>query len=190
MNGAKSALDLAQQAYDEKRSSYLSCVEPAKRSELLITAAQPVIAELEADAGSIRYMNDFLVGYLDKDVSTTGTRRSLKELAVSEQAKLADEIQRLKAEIGTERRRFLDSGPQVSPAIAGLYFTRVPDNQVLIAFIVCLVAFLLLSGGAIIRNIFGIQYIATMTIVERLKVVGVSWGVSLIVVYLGFILFS
>ena len=192
MNTAKSALDTAQQAYDAKRAAHLTCMEPTKRSEILIGDAQPVIADLEAQARSIAYMNDFLVGYLQKDVAAGGTRKGLKSLAASEQEKLATEITRLKAEIGTERRRFLDSGPQDSPAVGGLYFTRIPDNQVLIAFIVCLVAFLLIAGVVIIRDSLGILYAAqiNLTIGERVKLVLGGWAGILLIVYLGFLLFT
>ena len=126
---------------------------------------------------------------MKRDEASAGAQKSLKELAGTEQDKLEKEIAQLKSDISTEKRRFLDSGPQVSPAVGGLYFTRTPDNQVLIAFVVCLIAFLLLGGVAVYYNSFGIQALNLQT-GEKIKVILSGWLFVLIVSYIGFLVFT
>jgi hypothetical protein len=190
MNTAKAAADTANQDYTGKREAYLTCMGPAKSSEIRLGDAQGDVAALEAEANSLRHMNGFLLGYLRKEATAAGAHESLRELATGEKEKLSTEIERLKSEISTERRRFLDSGPQVSPAVGGFYFTRVPDNQVLIAFIVCFGAFLLFGGVAVLLNSFGIQYVAAMTMGERVKVVLAGWALAVILSYIGLLVFT
>jgi hypothetical protein len=103
---------------------------------------------------------------------------------------LQDEIDAIKADIRKERRVFMDSDVSVSPAVGGLYFTKVPDNQILIAFISCFGAFLLFVGLLIILNKVPIGYFQGMTMPNRLTTVGLVWSIALIFTYISFFAFT
>jgi hypothetical protein len=85
-----------------------------------------------------------------------------------------------------EKRRFLDASPSTTTAVAGVYFTQQPDNQLLIAFLTCLVAFLLFVGILVILNKFpGLSTLLRDTNTwERVKIVGGFWVICLLITYI------
>jgi hypothetical protein len=103
---------------------------------------------------------------------------------------LQHKIDEVQADIRKERRIFLDSNVSESPAIAGLYFTKVPDNQILIAFISCFGAFLFFVGLLIILNKIPIDAFSAMTMANRLTTVGLFWCLTLILSYILFYSFT
>lgn len=103
---------------------------------------------------------------------------------------LEAEIEAVKADIRKERRVFLDSNVDVSPSVGGLYFTKVPDNQILIAFLSCFGAFLLFVGLLIIFNKIPIDYFQGLTMPNRLTTVGLFWSIALIFTYIAFFAFT
>lgn len=103
---------------------------------------------------------------------------------------LQNEIEAVKADIRKERRVFMDSDVSVSPAVGGLYFTKVPDNQILIAFLSCFGAFLLFVGLLIIFNKIPVDYFQGLTMPNRLMTVGLVWCMSLIFTYIAFFAFT
>jgi hypothetical protein len=103
---------------------------------------------------------------------------------------LKKEIDDVKGQIRMEKRKFLDSSPQTSTAVAGLYFTAVPDNQALWTFLICYSSFWLFLGIMLITNQIPIPYVAGMSSGDRVKLVGISWVLLIIVTYLGFFMFT
>jgi hypothetical protein len=103
---------------------------------------------------------------------------------------LQAEIDAVKADIRKERRVFLDSNVDVSPAVHGLYFTKVPDNKILIAFLSCFGAFLLFVGLLVIFNKIPLEYFQGLTMPNRLTTVGLFWCIALIFTYIAFFAFT
>jgi hypothetical protein len=86
----------------------------------------------------------------------------------------------------------LDANPSATTAVAGLYYTQQPDNQLLIAFITTFCLFLLSVGFLIILNkVPGLTELLSRTqLWERVRLVGMAWVLSLLVVYIYFFSFT
>jgi hypothetical protein len=190
LNSAQSAFDTARQARDQNRTAYLQCQGPSAVNAAAVSDAQGEISQIRKEGEELLYMHEFLLKQLGREAARETTYQDLESIVGGEAAKLNDEIEHLKSEIRTERRRFLDADPSVSPAVAGLYFTRTPDNQVLITFLVGFGAFLLFSGALILMDLIPLAYFNRMTGGERLKIVGGYWLVSLLLAYTGLYMFS
>ena len=189
-NSAKGSLDIAKQAYDQARSDYAACLGPAAQGNSLIADAQNDIDRIAKDVEILQHMESFALKQLGREASNSQTMTTLADLATDETAKIQKEIDELKGEIRKESRRFLDADPSAPTSVAGLYFTREPDNQVLIAFLVCFGGFLLFAGLIVILGYAPIEYLTLLTISERVKLVGGFWVVALVLAYFCFFTFT
>ena len=182
-NSAKAALDTA-------TSAYIQCLPLAERQSNALSTAKPELEKSLNEAKQIEYMSRFLLKQLSRETDTTlGT---IQEVGQNSLDTMNKEIDELKADIRRERRIFLDSDPQKGTAIMGLYFTDIPDNQVLIAFLVTFGAFWLLLGGLIIGGLIrgpG-DYFEKLPVNSRYSLVGGTWvGVALLT-YIGLYSFT
>ncbi len=190
LNSAQSAVDQASQARDAAKKDYVSCLPTGDQSTMALVDAQPALDKTMKEAEEIAYMHMFLLGQLQREASAQSTMQSLGDAATAESMRMQEEIDRMKSEIRTERRRFLDANPSASPAVGGLYYTKVPDNQLLLAFLSCFGAFLLFGGLLVILNHVPLYYFTAMTMGDRLKFVGSVWFAALVMMYIGFYAFT
>jgi hypothetical protein len=196
VNSAQQALDLATQGRDSARTDYLACLGPQEQGSAAISDAQPTIDRIKAESGELYKMNEVLLQMLGREAQASATVADLATYTEEETTSLRNQIDELKSSIRTERRKFLDASPSVSPAVGGLYFTQTPDNKVLIAFMSCLGAFLVLVSALVMLNLipptvgFGNFVFANMTGGERGKLVAIFWVVSLVIAWLSIYLFT
>ena len=172
------------------RADYLACLGPQAQGQAALEGAQGSLDLASRDALSLMHMHEFLLRQLERETGSGNTMNSLEELAKQEVAKIETEIEELKSKIRTQRRRFLDASPSVSPAVAGLYYTQTPDNQVLITFLSAFGAFLLFTGVLVLLNQVPFGGLDRLTMGERVKSVVSVWIISLIVMYVGFYMFT
>jgi hypothetical protein len=189
-NSAQALVDQANTAYTQAKTEYLTCLGPQEQGEALLDDAKPAMDRIEKEIGSIVYMERFILGQLEREAKNGTTISTLADSAREEAAKIRKEVEDLQSEIRTEKRRFLDASPSKTPAVAGLYFTKQPDNQVLIAFLSCFGAFLLFTGLLVIMNHIPVPYLQALTMNERLQTVGVVWLVSIVMTYIVFFTFT
>jgi len=189
-NSAQAMVDQANQALNQARADHLACLGPEDQGNALMDAAKPAMDKVMKEADSIVYMEQFVLKQLQREVDNEQTLSTLSESANETADKLRTEIDELKTDIRTEKRRFLDASPSASTAMGGLYFTRQPDNQVLIVFLSCFGAFLLFSGLLVIMNHIPIAYVQALSTGERFQIVGSIWVVAAIATYLGFFTFT
>lgn len=197
VNSAQQALDLATQGRDQAQTDYLACLGPQEQGAAAIAAAQPEITRIESESIELFKMNELLLQMLGREAQAAGAVADLA-LYTDEQANaMRAQIDELKASIRMERRKFLDASPSSSPAKAGLYFTQTPDNKVLIAFLSCMGFFLLFVSAMILLNLVpeiptGTSdfKFANLLMGERVKIVAIIWGVSIIVTWCAFYLFT
>jgi hypothetical protein len=181
----------AHAAYEQAKAEYMSCLPADDRAQAATKNAEPELNKVRTEADQLLFMGNFLLRQLTKETGSEETMTHLTSLAEGEVEKKQTEIEALKAKIRKEKRRFLDSGPQVSPAVAGLYFTKVPDNQVLIAFLSGFGAFWFFAGLLLLFNqIPGIYYFQAMTMKERIKIVSTVWISVFLFTYIGFFVFT
>jgi hypothetical protein len=190
LNSAQSAVDQATIARDTAKKDYVSCLPTGDQGQMALADAQPALDKMVKEAEEIAYMHQFVLGQLEREAGSQGTLQTLGEVAQAESTRMQEEIDRLKSEIRTERRRFLDANPSVSPASGSLYFTKVPDNQLLIAFLSCFGGFLLFAGLLIILNHVPVYYFTAMTMGDRIKLVGAVWVAAFVMMYIGFYAFT
>lgn len=190
-NSAKSALDLARKDFEEKRTARLACQGPSAIASAATADAQSDIDRLTAEGEQLKYMHEFLLRQLQREADAGGTVKALNELVGDETDKVEAELESVKGAIRTERRRFLDADPSAPTAVAGLYFTKEPDNQALIAFIACFGAFLLFTGLVVLlRLVPEGTYLSNLTQAESMKIVVAYWFGGLLLAYMGFWLFT
>jgi hypothetical protein len=191
VNSAKGALDRAKKTYEERDSEFRrSCMSTAEQGQAALTTVQADFDRANAEAQQLTYMHQFLLGQLKQESDGQQTLFDLGQMVLSEAGKVQEEIDHLKGQIRTERRRFLDADPSAPTAVAGMYFTKEPDNQVLIAFLACFGAFLLFASLLVIQNVIPIMFFRNMSSADRLKFVGTMWAIALIVGYIGFYMFT
>jgi hypothetical protein len=190
LNSAQSAVDQATVARDQAKKDYVSCLPTGDQSSMALADAQPTLDKVMKEAEEVAYMHEFVLGQLKREAGAQGTLQTLGEVAQTESTRMQEEIDRLKTEIRTERRRFLDANPSVSPSAGGLYFTKVPDNRLLIAFLSCFGGFLLFAGLLVILNHVPIYYFTAMAQGERIKFVGAVWVAAIVMMYIGFYAFT
>lgn len=191
MNSAQGALDRAKKTYDERAREYrTSCMSVAEQGQAAMTAVQADFDRVNQEAKQLDYMSNFIINQLEQAVNGQQTLDSLAQMAVAQASQVQAEIDTLKSQVRTERRRFLDADPTAPTAVAGMYFTREPDNQVLIAFMACYGAFLLFVGIMIIQNLVPIPFFDRMSSTDRIKFVGTLWVVALVMGYIGFYMFT
>lgn len=189
-NSAQALIDQAQQAYNQAKTDYLSCLGPQAQGPVLLEDAKPAMDKISAEAETIMYMERFILDQLKREANNDKTLSLLSTAAAEETEKIQKEIEDLRAEIRTEKRRFMDSSPTASTAVAGFYFTKQPDNQVLIAFLSCFGAFLLFAGLLVLMNHIPLNALKVLTMGDRVKLVGAIWVASIVLMYVGFFAFT
>jgi hypothetical protein len=177
--------DIAQTSAD-----YLqTCLPPEQQGAARLDSVSPAVKAAETEAAQLYFMNEFLLGLLVKETGTDNTLINLAEIAEDEMNTLQQRIEELKAQIRTKRRIFLDSEPQKSPAVGGLYFTKVPDNQVLIALLSTFGSLLLFVGLLIILG-HGPSYFTSMGQSRRFTSVAMIWVAGIVIMYAGLYMFT
>jgi hypothetical protein len=184
-NSAKAALDVATTAYTQ-------CLPLAERQNMAIESAKPALEKSLNEARQIEYMSSFLLKQLARETDADKTLGTIREVGEESLDTMNKEIDELKANIRLERRIFLDSDPQKGTAVAGLYFTNVPDNQVLISFLATFGVFWLMLGILILRGLLPspggyLEYLGTR---ERYSLVGGSWLGIAVLTYIGLYTFT
>lgn len=186
----RAVVNSAQAALDTAKADYMNCLPTTERPAAALASVADQDAAYTKEAGQLDFMSQFLVKQMAAETGTDPSLNSIRELAHDSKESLQKEIETLKAEISKERRIFLDSDAQRSPAVGGLYFTLVPDNKILIAFLSCLGAFLLFASLLLFLNHIPIQYFMAMTMGERLKLIGGALGGALVITYASFFAFT
>jgi hypothetical protein len=185
MNTAQQTLEAAKSSFDQTRTAYITSLQPEERSRMLLKEIEPVAERLDKEAKELAYINTFIMKQMGQGLGSSDTLASLNDMANDEIGTVKKEIDELKSQIRLERRRFLDAGPNVSPAVAGLYYTKVPDNQVLIALLSVTAILLAIVSALIIMNHLPFAYFQAMTMSERVKITGVIWVAGIIAVLVG-----
>jgi hypothetical protein len=183
-NAARGAVDRATSELQQARKNYLTCLGPQAEGNAAVESASHDMQRARTDAAQLRYMHEFITKHMERIANSSETMEHLAEIVHKDAHQMESEVQGLKNKIRKSRRIFLDSGPQVSPAIAGMYFTRVPDNQVLIAFIACFGAFLLFSGVIFGLNLEPARSLFRLGSGERWGLVLGGWLIACIVTYI------
>lgn len=183
-------LNTAKAAYEVAKQEFEQCQPPDQRTAARLDEMKEALGKCETEAAQLFFMDEFLLNTLDKEAGNNATIVNLGALAEQQMQSIQNEIDELKSEIRKERRRFLDSGPQKSPAVAGLYFTKVPDNQVLIGLLSSLGFFLVAVSACILMGIVPIEYLRRAGDGERWKVIGALWITTLVLTYMGLFIFT
>jgi len=187
-NEAKSKLSIQQQAVDSTLNDYATCL--GIKPQVAIAVARADIDKYNADAEGIKAMTKTLLAQLQKDVQIHSALEDVSDITQDQAIQLQTEIDQLKASIRKERRIFLDADPSAPTATAGLYYTKEPDNQLLIVFIICLACFLMAITALLITNHIPIDYFTKLSMNERISFTAVLWIASLLVTYAGFFTFT
>ncbi len=170
------------------QAAYTGCLGPDAVAAAALDSASTPLQRAEMQAAQLMVLNDLHLRQLK--VAEDPNMDALTGLAVERIETLQAEIDALKGDIRKQRRRFLDADPSVSPAAGGLYFTQVPDNKVLIGFLSAFGAFLLFVSLLIVMGHIPFPPFSAMEASERYKTVGVIWIVSILLMYLGFFVFT
>jgi VIT1/CCC1 family predicted Fe2+/Mn2+ transporter len=178
----------AQAALNQATSDYMNCLGPQERGAAALQGAQVAIDRAVKEADGLAFLNKMTLNQLQKETGDVEILGELADIAVKDTEKMQTEIEQLKSQIRTERRKFLDSDPSVSPAAGGLYFTKNTDNQLLIAFLSCFGVFLLVASVAYAMGY--IPLINKPTGSEVVKIIATFLVVSLVLMYLGFYMFT
>jgi hypothetical protein len=185
MNTAQQTLEAAKASFDQTRTTYINSLQPEERSRMLLKEIEPVAERLDKEAKELAYINTFIMKQMGQGLGSSDTLASLNDMATGEIDSVKKEIDELKSQIRLERRRFLDAGPNVSPAVGGLYYTKVPDNQLLIALLSVMGILLAIVSALIIMNHLPFAYFQAMTMSERVKLTGVIWVAGIVAVLVG-----
>ena len=188
-NSAQAVVDRANADLSAVRRDYLNCMGPGAAGDAAVADATADMNRLRADAAQLTYIHEFITKHLEQRAGSKGTMDQLGDIVKSERSRLEREIDTLKGKIRKSRRIFLDSSPQISTAVGGLYFTQAPDNQVLIAFIACFGAFLLFSGVGFGLNLGPVANLNLMDR-ERWSLVGSVWVGAIILTYMALMFFT
>ena len=195
-NSAKQALDQAKRDYEKATADSLACQGASAQGSAAVAAAAGELADAQKDVDVLVKVQTAILKQLGREAKGSGVLTSMAEIAGDETIKAEKEIEELRSEIRKERRRFLDADPSAPTSFLGLYYTREPDNQVLIAFMVCVGLFLLFISLIILFRIGPIHFIAALDDVgkagyrERLSLIGGIWGLSIVVIWIFFFTFT
>lgn len=190
MNVENAKVNSAQSALQAAQTSYMQCLPVAQRPAAALSSVANQDAIYSQEADQLAFMTDFLAQQKSLTSNTNGKLTTLTDLANETSAQLNKEIDDIKAEIRKEKRIFTDSDIQRSPAVGGLYFTLVPDNQILIAFMTCMGAFLLFVSLLIMLNMIPVMYFQGLTYLNRITTVAMMWILALIGTYIGLFAFT
>ena len=190
LNSATTDETTAKEKKRAAKSSLLSCVPPNKRAEIVTADASPDITRLTNESLTVDTMSQFILKQLGRETGSNSSFEVLSDLATETSETLEKEIEELKSNIRTERRRFLDADPSAPTAVAGLYFTQEPDNNMIIIFLSCFGSFLLVAGLIVLYGYVPLDMVKNADFNMRLTIVGSSWVAALLLMYVGFITFT
>lgn len=183
-------MNSAEYAASQARAAYLASLPVPQQAEFNVEQAQPRMEEASREAQQLEATGHFVLGLLARETGSAGSLEAVHAMTQQEVGGLEEEIERLKQQIRLERRTFLDSQPSVSPAVAGVYFTRVPDNQVLIALLATIGALLTFLSVGLFLGLFPIPRLEATSTTERLMVIAGLWTVTILMGYLGLYSFT
>jgi hypothetical protein len=190
LNQSTSELQTATEKVRESKRAYMTCLPEKERGAIALKDATPDVDRMKADARTIDTMSQFILKQLGRETGTMASIGVLSDLAKETSTKLESEIDQLKSSIRLERRRFLDASPSASTAVGGLYFTREPDNRLIIIFLSCFGTFLLLGGLIVLYGFIPVYFITNASFMQRLIMVVSTWVVALFLMYIGFFTFT
>ena len=189
-NTAQATVDQANSALIQANADFLTCAGPKVAGEAALHTAQPTMNSITKEVETMKYIQNFVLQQLARESAVGSTVSMLAASAKEEETTLKQKIEDIRTEIRTEKRRFLDAQPSVSPSVGGLNYIMEPDNQVLIAFIVCFGLFVLLVGLIVIMDkIPGVSPI-TLNTGERVKIVVWSWVAILVLTVIYFFTYT
>ena len=195
-NTKEKALNESKRQYQDARKDYLNCQGPAEVGAGALQDAQADLDKLELDKFIIKSVERPVLKQLSMEAQGQGVVSGISEFASEEIAAAKQEIEELRSEIRKERRLFLDADPSAPTSVAGLYYTKEPDNQLLIAFMCCFGAFLVLASVLIFMRAIPIPFLMALDnngmdgIRERASIVGPAWLVIIAVTYYCFYIFT
>jgi hypothetical protein len=189
-NTAQSAVDAANTQLLKTKKDLLDCLGPQAAGQSMLQDVQPSMNSLQKEVDTIQYTQQFVLKQLSREASSEQTMAMFAKTSEEERDRIQKEIDDVKEKIRTERRRFKDAQPSVSPKVNGLYYTTEPDNQVLIIFIACFGSFLFITGLVVIFDKIPWALNLPMTLGERIKVVSFSWVAILVITYIYFFTYT
>jgi hypothetical protein len=183
-------MNSATYAAEQARAAYVASLPVPDQAAYYVGQAQGAMDTASREARQLEATGHFVLGLLVRETGSAGSLDAVHDMTAQEVSGLEEEIERLKEQIRMERRVFLDSQPTVSPAVGGLYFTRVPDNQVLIALLSTVGALLVGLTVGIYLGLFPIPYLEATTARDRLMIIAGLWSVTILMGYLGLYSFT
>lgn len=185
-------LNSARAAFETAQNAYISSLDPAAAADA--RSQEPDAKAIMAEAESTALVSEVLLNQLGDKLKYQSvpydTAALVQTLAAENTEALKKEIDDVKGQIRVEKRKFLDSAPQVSTAFGPFSYTGVPDNQVLWTFLICYGSFWLFLGIMLLTNQIPLPYISGMSSGDRVKLVGISWVLIVIVTYFAFFMFT
>jgi len=183
-------MNSAEFAAEQARAAYIASLPVPEQADYFTTNAQPKMDAASREGKQLEATGHFVLGLLARETGTAGSLDTVQAMTEQEVGDMEAEIDRLKQQIRMERRTFLDAQPSVSPAVAGLYFTRVPDNQVLIGLITAVGALLVFLSVGIFLGLLPIEYLLATGTRERIYIIAGLWTATILMGYLGLYSFT
>ena len=183
-------MNSADYAAEQARAAYVASLPVPDQANYYVEQAQGAMDAASREARQLEATGHFVLGLLARETGSAGSMDAVHAMTTQEVTGLEVEIERLKEQIRLERRVFLDSQPSVSPAVGGLYFTRVPDNQVLIALLATVGGLLVFLTVGIYLGLFPIPYLEATGARERVTIIAGLWSVTVLMGYLGLYIFT
>jgi hypothetical protein len=183
-------MNSAEYAAEQARAAYIASLPVPQQAEFYLEQAQPAMDAAKQEARQLENLSGFVLELLKRETGGASSFAEIEARTHAELQSLTDEQEELEHKIRVERRKFLDQQPSVSPAVGGLYFTQVPDNQVLIALISTLGALLSFLSVGLYMGLFPIPYLQNTAVSERITMIAILWGISALVFYFSLYLFT
>lgn len=188
MSGDATTCEAKRISLNQAQSDYQSCLSPEARTQVRLEEESSRLGRLKDEAEALWRMDVTLISVLEREGG--GATEEVTGIIAGQATSVQEQIDAVKSQIRRERRVFLDSSPSVSPAVGGMYFTRTPDNQVLILFIVGYCGFLAALSAVILLGTIPIPYFEAFTMGDRVKTVAILWGAGLLLAYAGLYVFT
>jgi hypothetical protein len=183
-------LNSAEYAAEQAQAAYIASLPVPEQAAFYLGQAAPAMNAAKREAQQLENTCGFVLELMKRETGGSGSLQELQQATEQQFQDLTEEIERLKSQIRMERRQFLDAQPSVSPAVGGLYFTQVPDNQLLIALMATLGALLVFVSAGIYLGLFPVEYLLATAVSERLTLIAVLWAVAVLGTYLGLYTFT
>jgi hypothetical protein len=183
-------LNSAEYAAEQAQSAYIASLPVPEQATFYLEQAAPAMNAAKREARQLENTCGFVLELMKRETGGSGSLQELQKVTENQFQDLTGEIESLKSQIRMERRQFLDAQPSVSPAVGGLYFTQVPDNQLLIALMATLGSLLVFVSAGLYLGLFPIEYLLATAVSERLTLIAVLWTVAVLGTYLGLYTFT